>query len=584
MPTFGSAASGGAPVQFTIAYDGTTKDWGSSRLLSIGDYSNESDSLDNSYKIGALSCQLIDTDGSIWSEFGSGTNCLRKSFSVLAHIGGTTSYRTDIDGATTPYVFGTQGAYTATVFTGRVSQVSRSNRVVKVTGENIMRTLSRMKWQPPVSEQGLETTKYGSFYFFQSSVPAALNRRNVTPDGGFDCYGYDVGTDFGGNLSSSYPPISGRFVNSDWYSAYNTIPGTQFYYDFTRLKFGGTLLGTYFGTVTSTEEAYSLGYPSLAEAEADVVRSSAGTYYPRNMYRLENKGTVTVGTIIHTEGTFALQGGPGTLFTWLTTSRLVEPFFSGTDINSAVTDFTNQVVPSYTFSRIFDDTEDMPFDTMKDLFQSTQALFSVNSANQFEFRAYGPVDLSVTPPSIPAGDILDASIAVEIEEYANRVVFRYAYDPVSDDFGKNLEVTSPTWTREIDEVREVESKWIHSHIDAEISANRLLGRYSKGRPRIEINTPLNNLKYGIGTVLTLTDTDSFGSARLSVVTGYSYQFEERKMTLIAEDGEALYRQRGYARFDSIGGTVTGTSKSGFSASGTVHNINSTLYGSIFRFF
>lgn len=585
MPTFGSASTGGAPIQFTISYDGTTKDWGSSRLFSLGEYSINANSIDNTYQLSGLSCELIDTDGVVWAAMGNGTSCLRKTMSLVAHVGGTTSTIAGFDGVRLPYTFGTQGAYTATIFTGRLTDVSRSKRVVKLRGESALRQLNDMKWQPPVNDQGWEFTNIGSFFFMTTSIPEAMNRFNLSDDGQeFECIGYDTGTLFGGNLTASYAPLTGRAVDTSWYSAYNVVPGTQFYFDFPRVHFKGSLLGTYFGTVTTPEFAQALGYTSQAAAEADVVRSSAGTYYPRNRYRLTHKGTTTVGTIMYFEGTFRLQGGPGTLFTWLTTSRIVEPFFSGTDINSAVTAFTNQVVPTYYFDRTFLPDEDTPFGALKDLFQSTQALFSLNGNNQFEFRAFGPVDLSQSPGTVLQADMLDSTISNSSQDFVNRLVFRYDYNLEDDQYYKNLELRGSTWTRETDTSKTVETKWVHSTIEAEGIAGKILSRFQNSRPKIELTAPMKLLEYGIGTVLSINDPDSFGTAKLAVVTGVSYDFDNYQVTIESEDGDALYRQRGYARFDSVGGTVTGTSKSGFSASGTVHNINGTLYGSVFRWF
>lgn len=585
MPSFGSATPGGVPVQYTISYDGTTRDWGSSRLFSLGEYSINANSLDNTYQLSGLSCQLIDTDGAVWSALGSGTNCLRKPFTLVAHVGGTTTNTTAFDGVRVPYTFGTQGAFTATVFTGRLAEVSRSKRVVKMRGESALRQLSDMKWQPPVNKNPLGFTRYGSFYFHNTIEPEGLNRFNLSGDGQeFECVAYDTGSFFSGEIQTIYLPLTSRTVGTDWFGTFNVIPGTQFYFDHPRVAFKGTYLGTYFGTVTSLEFARALGYPSQTAAEADIVRSSQGTYYPRDLYRLTHKGTTTVGTWMYFEGTFRLQGGPGTLFEWLTTSRIVEPFFGGTDINSNVLSFTNQVVPTYYFDRTFLPGESDPFEALKDLFQSTQALFSLNGNNQFEFRAYGPVDLSATPGTILQADLTDSSITNSAEDYVNRVVFRYDYNLEDDKFYKDLELKGSTWTRETDTPKEIESKWVHNSVEAEGIAAKVLSRYQFTRPKVNLSGPLKLLEYGVGTVLSINDPDSFGTGKLAVLTGVAYDFDNFQVTLEAEDGDALYRQRGYARFDSIGGTVTGTSKSGFSASGTVHNINTVKYGSVFRWF
>ena len=586
MPTFGSATPSGVPIQFTISYDGTVRDWGSSRLMSLSNFSNESDSVENSYRLNSLGCQLIDTDGVVWGALGGGTSCLRKGITVVAHVGGTTTNTTAFDGVRVPYTFGTQGAYTATVFTGKITSVSRSNRVVKLQGENLLRQLSKMKWLPPVTDDGWAFTRIGSFLFIdQASISGELfNKFNVSAEGdGWDCVGYDT-SGLAGNAADTYPGDTSRVVGTDWFASHNQILGTQFYLNYPRVKFKGSTLGTYDGTITDTVRANSLGFWNLGDAEAAIVRSSQGTYYPINKYRLTCAGTALIGTSFNFEGTFRLGGNPGTIYEWLAASRIVEPFFSGTDINSAVLDFSKQVLPSSYVERTFLPDDDLPFEAMKDLFQSTQTLFNVNNSNLMEFRVYGPVDLTSTPDELAAGEVVDADVSNQVYDYTNRVVYRYDYDHESDTFAKELEIKSSNWSRPTDEVREVESKWVHSHVEAKIFSDRLMARFLNSRPKIQLTTSLKNLKYNIGTVLTLNDADSFGTGKLAVVTGQSLDFGENTLTLTAEDGDALYRQRGYARFDSIGGTVTGTSKSGFATGGTVLNINTTRYGSVFRWF
>lgn len=586
MPTFGSASPNGAPVQFTISYDGTTQDWGSSRLMSLSNFSNESDSVENTYKLNSLGCELIDTDGVVWAALGGGTNCLRKNMTVVAHVGGTTSTTAGFDGVRLPYTFGTQGAYTATVFAGKVTSVARSNRVVKMQGENLLRQLSKMKWQPPVADDAWPFSRIGSFLFNSSDsfTGSLFNKYNVSPEGDeWECVGYDT-TGLAGNAGDIYPGDNSRAVGTDWYASHNQVLGTQFYLDYSRIKFRGSYLGTYEGTITETVRANSLGFWTVAEAEAAIVRGAQGTYYPIHKNRLTYTGTSVIGTDFNFEGTFRLGGNPGTIYEWLAASRIVEPFFSGTDINSAVLDFSKQVLPSTYVERTFLPDDDSPFEAMKDLFQSTQTLFNVNNSNLMEFRVFGPVDLSVTPDEIAAGDVVDATVTNQVYDFTNRVVYRYDYDHVAETYGKEIELRGDNWSRPTDEVQEVESKWVHSPIEAQIFADRLMSRFLNSRPKIQLTTSLKNIKYNIGTVLTLNDPDSFGTGKLAVVTGQTLNFDDNTLTLTAEDGDALYRQRGYARFDSIGGTVTGTSKSGWSASGTVTNINTTKYGTVFRWF
>jgi hypothetical protein len=585
MPTFGSASSGGVPIQYTFSYDGTTKDWGSSRLFSLGDYSIKANAVDNNYQVSGLSCQLIDTDGVVWSTLGGGTNCLRKRVSLVAHVGGTSTVTSAFDGVKQSSLVGTQGAYTATLFTGRISEVSRSNRIVKLTGEGAIRQLSEMKWQFPVSKIGFGFDVYGSFYFSDVITSDQLGKFNVSEDTSeFDCVGYDVGTVFAPTLDVVYPPDISRTFGTDWCSADFLVPGTQFYFDYTRIKFAGSYLGTYSGTVTTDEFAWALGFTNRNTAEQNVVRNSSGTFYPVDKYRLTHRGSTSIGSQFFFESGVTLEGHPVDLFNWLMAGRVVEPFFSGTDINAAPGTFSRQVIPNYYFRHTVYPDSETPFELIKDLFQSTQALFSLNGNNQFEFRAYGPIDLSQTPGTILAGDVLDSSVESSSNDFTNRVIFKYAYSSEEDAHLKTIELRGSSWSRDTDTLKTVESKWVNSLGEGQSITSKILSRFQNARPKIEFTTPFKMLEYGVGTVLTLNDPDSFGTGKLAVLTGVEYDFENRQVTFTSEDGDALYRQRGYARFDSIGGTVTGTSKSGFSASGTVHNINESKYGPVFRWF
>lgn len=575
---FGTNTAAGVPVTLAFSYNGSAVDWGSTCAYHIEPISNKAESIDGNYQISDLDVEFIDTNGSIWGSLGNGTSAFNKNFTLTAYVGGTmgfTNGRLQLQN--------TGDSATFTVHQGKITNVSKRDRLVRVKAKNNLRLIKDLEWRFPFRDAPVVGTRVGSYFFFESvnlGSSYGSSAFDISEDQEqFSLYSV-VATTAISSLASSYPSISGRGTLG-LLSGYH-YPGTQFYFDQPRYKFSGTYLGTKLGSINTDEEAQRFGFQSLSVAEA----AKSGTRYVLNRTRMHlSGGTVTSGDRFFFQQKLTLTETPANLFRELLAGHCVTPYFGTGDIESNSFATSAMITAYQTFSQDVEPKDLKAGDAIKNLLESVYGLFSVNVNNQFEFRAYGPRNLQQTIPSIGSTDIIEAEQSNDIEDYFNRVVIRYGHSVDSGDFQKTYELKTSDWGSSTDRPFELESKWLRVDNEAVIMAQRLLNRFKNTVPKVKFKVPLKYAGVGLGSVYQLTDVDSGLSSKTVELTAYRKDFsEERTIEFEGVDGESLYNKKGFAQHDigtTIPRTVTGTNTSGWGTNGTVSNINGTLYGSVF---
>jgi hypothetical protein len=91
---------------------------------------------------------------------------------------------------------------------------------------------------------------------------------------------------------------------------------------------------------------------------------------------------------------------------------------------------------------------------------------------------------------------------------------------------------------------------------------------------------------GLGSIFSITDTDSGLSSKIVELTSYRKDFsEDRTIEFEGADGAVLYNRKGFGYWGPgtvlPGVPVSGTSTFGWGTNGTVNNINGTIFGSCF---
>lgn len=588
MPIYGTQNQYGVPTIIEMSIDGTYHGWGTSRLHSISSLSNSAESIDGKYKISDCNFSLIDTDGSVWSFLGNGTSAFNKDVVVTARVGGTVNY-TGYGNGGTHLTYGT-GGNSFVLHQGRITNVSKKNRLVTINSKTRMRLLADMDWQFPWTNTGFDVSiRFGSYLFTQTAHKNVATRYGGFP---FDindtrdrwtCWGALTNTPI--TLDVTYPQSGGRFtIGLAPFNGINfTYPGTQWYVDYPRFKLEGSYLDVYTGTITTTEEANRFGYANTTEAELD---KTGGTYYPQMTRFTLTQGTLPPGYLLYLQQTLTLTDTPTNIYKFLVAGAGVYPYFNTNDIDGTTFDSSKKIVAYQTFSRTIDPDKDKPVDCLKDLIQSSYSLFNINEQNKFEFRTYGPYNLTQTVGTIPAGDILECEYTNAIDDYYNRVIIQYGWNTGSSYFTQSYEKKAIGWTIDNDRPYRLDSKWLVNQNEVAVTAGRLLSRFKNTIPHVTFSTPLNYIGVGMGSLLSITDVDAGVNGKLVQIVGYDKDVSEgRTCRFEAIDGEALFRRKGYCywgRGTSLPGeTVSGTSNSGWGTQGTVHNINTTIYGTQF---
>lgn len=597
--SFGTEGKSSIPLSFQFLYgtEGTNGSWPYPHK--INNLSNSGESVDGNYRISDMDIYFFDRYGTMFqNRFGNGTVGLGSSFQVIAHFGGTMDFQQQ--GAQRVWSnAGGAGGYIATIHTGKIHSISFKDRLIRIRSKSKMAHLNDLKWCFPIFSPGIPYEKFGSFAFIedgQNEGTSFLGRQafyDFDGDHAWTCHGYVIGTTYGpGGLLhvNGYPPMAGRgtgtlpdvtFSGSDPFFYAGTNSGGTFFYDeFEPRKFDGTFFGTFIGTINTDTEANYYGYSSAGEAEG----SKSGTRYIINRTRLKANSDFENGGYIHFLSPIEIPGTPKEIFNNLLTGAMVNPLFTSSDIDTTTLNASGTNTAYFGMRRKVWYDEKSPLETIKDVINTTQALFLVNTNDKFEFRTYGPQNLHTTIPSLGTNDIISSEFNNDESDYYNRFVVRYAWNGQDKAFGSTYELKGAGWSIGIDRPLVLESKVIYNGNEAVVTVQRLKARYQNTFPHIGFRTNLNQIGLEVGTLLQITDPNSGLSGKTVQVVGYNKDLSNKVIDFECYDGEALYQRRGYARWEgdaSLTNVVSGTSTSGWGTNGTVNNINSTIYGSQF---
>lgn len=595
--TVGTSQTQNIPLYLKFIYGGTEIAWG--QPCKINDFSNSGESVDGKYRISDLDVYFNDVNGSYFAtHFGRGTIGFGSSLQVVAYLGGTMEYVYLPAGSIWQQI-GTAGAYAATLHTGKVYGISYKDRQLRIRSKTALALVNELKWQFPVLDRGVSCNpndgigyQIGSFIFF----PYKFQDTYLGTTSFYDyengrtkwtCNSYVIGSYYddgaGGGLRGQYPAMSARGtipVDVNYYFAGTDSGGTNFYDNYDYTKFEGTYFGPKTGTIDNEETANEYGYQSLAEAEAD---KASGTY-SINRTRFRSSGTFS-GDVMHFVSPMTIQGSPKDCYQYLMTGAMVSPFFGTSDLDTTTLNQTATSCAFSGFSKTIGFDEKNVLDSLKDIFQSTQGIFSVNPANKFEYVSYGPRNLRQTIPSLGTANIISSEFNNLEEDFYNRFLIKYRYDTIGDNFNAQYEEKTSRWSKPGDRALTLECKWISNPNEAAILAQRLRVRYENTLPRIGFTTNLNYLGYQIGTLVQITDPNSGLLAKTVQVTGFQKSWQNKTIDFEAIDGEALYQLKGFAFWGTTGtlpgDAVSNSSISGWGTNGTQPNINSALYGSQF---
>lgn len=594
--TYGTTSRNGVPLYLKFIFGGTEMtSW--KQPIRINQFSNSGESVDGKYRISDLDVTFPDVYGSMFATtFGNGTRGFGSSLQVVAYLGGTMEYQSQA-ALTVWKHLGTAGAVAATLHTGKVYGLTYSGRTLRIRSRTALGLTSELQWQFPVHDTsmpltgGAATTLGTWFYYPYDLTTTYLGTTafyDYDSDKRFKVNAYVTGSNYGDyGVHTEYPAMSGRGtvpIDPNFYWPGTNAGGTNFYDVYGFVNFDGTYLGTKYGTINTDYEAQEYGYTNLSAAESAKSGGTSIATYVINKTRLRPKGTYT-GSALHWICPMTIGGSPAEVFELLMTGAMVSPFFTTADLDVNTFATSSQISAFSYFEKIIDFDDKSVLASIKDVVDSTQALFSVNPSNKFEFMTYGPRNLTVTIPSMGTADIIETTFENLEEDYFNRFLIKYQYDSISGRYNAQTEIKTQLWTRTSDRLKTMNCQWIQNPNEAVTLCQRLADRYKNTLPHVNIRTNLNKIGYGIGTLLTITDVNSMLSSKVIQLTGFKADWEEKTIDFEALDAEALYLRKGYAFWMAgtalPGNAVSGTSTSGWGTGGTQANINATLYGTFF---
>ena len=607
MLTLGTHSKYGVPVSYQFTYDNGTVDWGSALATRVSDVSNSSDPINGRRKVSNLSVSLYDPAGAVWTALGGGTTAFGKQFGMDITIGGTLG----LDGSEIGerMVFkGTQGGNTFGVHQGNITTVGKADKVVTLESQNILNLLDKVKWQPPIQDS--DTCTFGSVFdkfaflttpagpvevgsvywdtFFVKVCGYRFNNDNT----GCDFYAVtnaqaDLWVDYQG--TGIYDTTDGTgivaFLNNS-FSFYDTT----FHYNHPLQKFKGTFIDNFIGTITSNDSAKAFGYDSADDAETKKVPAAGGTYYPINKIRVEFPNDVANNTgNLQLAQPINLTGDPTGVLRHMLYGKMVTDYFEEDNHkDDSSWDESRRISAFKTYSQYVDPDDEKVYEYISDLLKTEMALFYVTNSNKFAFRSYGPKDLYSSITEFGSAQILNSSYSNDVNEYYNRVVIKYNYNISSKEYTNTWIGTLSDWEPLNDRPYEIESGWIDNGNLARITGKRILKRFDKTNPKIDMEITLEESGMDLGSLYKITDTNSGLSEKIIQAVEYNKGFSSSKTIKVTGlDGDALYFQRGYAIWEGdndLEAPVSSTSQSGWGINGTVHNINTTLHGTQFVWF
>ncbi len=628
----GTNSYNGVPISYQYSYNGSVYPWGSvskltSRIQDVSPITNNAESVDNSYQISNLQISFVDHDSSIWEALGHGTTCLNKDVAFQTYFGGDVESVLTFGGNRKSRLQGTNGQLFP-LHTGKITKVSRKDRLVTIESKSKMKLLGDLTWNFPYSNSTYAFDNVGSFYFYDtdlfSSTSPALSYAKFQVN--------DVGDDFSviaRAATTSYTDFqgSGYAVTGRDYTtmvpAFGYYMGSNFAWTFPKVQLSATFLGKYDGTIgrfddydNPTQEeadlanqvALSLGYPDYITANGSTyaTMTDSGTWIFVNRTRLSFKdGTLAGSNFTFQQSQLTMRGNPATIFKEIIAGAMVWPFFGTSDIEgTSYADFV-RLTTYQDFACKIDPTEDAVLPYFKDLVDSNIALFSVSEDDKFQIIAYTPRNLNQLIPSLGSNEIVSSEISNDIEDWKNRITLDYDFYPDDDKypnkFRRHLEATTSTWSHDNDLPLVIQSKWLRDNNEAEVFKIRTIERHKNGIPRLSLTLPLARLGVQLGSLYRITDIDTSTSDKAIQITGYTKDVNGSKDVVIEGwDAEALYQRKGFAFFGTkpdlpgdTGGTnntaiwgtrVNGNDDNSETGTGTSPGINTALFGTCFTWF
>lgn len=578
--TTGTASKNNANLKFRFRYNGADIGW--AQPYKINDFANSGETVDGKFRISDLDVQFVDINGSYFAnQFGRGTVGFGSSLEVVAYLGGTYEFSQTGVNVQKPIWLGSAGANFATIHTGNIYNISFQDRLLRLRSKNKLAVLSSLKLQFPIESSGYEPTNTGSAIFFDGNLATTYRGTafyNYSEnDTAWDCTGYYIGTTVNNIV---YPEMTGR----------GTVPlpygflwlgtdtgGTNFYDAYTTQKWLGTFFGTLVGTISQDSTAKNYGYNDLDDADR---RKTNATTYVINKTKLTTFGTAE-GRYFYVISPFTVSATPIEAYQYMMTGAMVSPLFSLSDLDSTTLSASGTTLAFSSYkTNFFPEDFDSPLDNIKSIIETTQALFSVNSGNKFEFRAYGPKNLTAAIPTFGTGSILSSRFENDESDYFNRFIVKYNWNG-KNNFNGLFETKSANWSKAYDAPLKIESKWITNPNEAVILAQRLQQRYARTFPHITVETNIGAMGYDIGTLFTVQDPNSGITSKVVQVVGFTKKWEDRVCSFECWDAESLYQKRGYAFWENDGFPITGSETSSAIWGNTYGTINTTVYGSQF---
>ena len=606
MATRGTGNAEGVRVSYSMDFNGVTGRF-TDEIIDVSSLSNSGDTISNKRKISDLSWSLYDGLGTIWDEIGHGTEAFGKPVTLNVSVGGNYGYTKGVNGTEFGFL-GTDGANDYQVHQGSVVFVSKSNRLINFRSENKLNKVKHLKWQMPVKTNingprlGLFT---GSYSFYADIAPSETEGfwtgtllpyclYNISDDNtSGDMYAHTFSS---GIFEANYQgtglyDFTGTGI-SDFVANGFEFLDTAFHTQYPAKKFKGTHFSTLIGTIDTEAEALSYGYNDLAEAEASRGASLPDTgTYAINKIRLEY-GTEQNPTEsrLYESQIIDFTGDPVAIARHCLFGKMVTDYLDDSTDRGNTFSRSQQILAAQTFTQKIDPDETKVEDFINDALQMTSSIFFVNTSNQFEMAAYGPINLQQTLDTFGTNEIFKSSYSNNVNDYYNKVTLKYGWDFNTQEYVKKLTGTQDDWNILNERIFDVETKWVQNDNQANNFVAKILARYKRTSPEMSIDVGLNASGRELGSLISLEDPDSWNGTKIAQIVEYNKDFGgSRKVHLRCLDGDALFRKRGYAVWeDSAAGAdvtataVDNTSRSGWSnGAGVVNGINTDDYGLFF---
>lgn len=313
-----------------------------------------------------------------------------------------------------------------------------------------------------------------------------------------------------------------------------------------------------------------------------------------------------IGDFLYKRKTLTFSGNPGQIiYNMLTGSNIDTPFVAA-DFDLTEWGAGTRVYQRWNFLGTVNQREVLP--VLHEVCQSCMSGITTNRSNQIVWSVHRPrilANLSIdhyhATTNILDGfqwSLQESSMARSVQIIFGETEFNIPIDtavgvraykvPKARNFGGGGYVfwRRTTFYGTAGEPKILQTQWIRTPEEAAVLAGRMMIYTNRGLPTVEIPTTLYGmLAYPLDFIYVTHPVGSMATI-LMQVTAVSHQLDNLKTSLRAWDMTQVLYKKGYAFWGSnaLGAVVSATSLGGFGTLGTVHNINTTQHGTIFRWF